>query len=202
MRVDDVFERVRIARRFPAVDALGANDVAAVERRDFQPVERADDHRAQVVETDVVDQEPQQVAHRHVAVVLRAELAEDRVGLIHVLFALEQFFVGRAHVAGAGRADRDHVVEAERFGLRVGARVEHARDVAIDVVDDRGAAARRRGEFDQFDAELLGQQHRRVEEFLARLFGDAAREEAVALAHSREWVSCANRVPALREEVW
>ena len=52
------------------------------------------------------------------------------------------------------------VVQAERFGLRVGAGVEHARDVAVHVVDDRGAAARRRGELDQFDAELVGKQHR------------------------------------------
>ena len=173
---------MRVARRLPAVDGLGPDDVAAVERRDFQPVERVDDHRAQLVETDVVDQQPQQMAHRHAAVVLGAELAQDRVGLAHVLFALEQLFVRRAHVAGAGRADRDHVVEAERFGLRVGAGVEHARDVAVGVVEDRGAAARGRGELDQLDAELVGEEHRRVEQFLARLFGDAAGEEAVALA--------------------
>ena len=128
------------------------------------------------------------MANRHVARVLGAELAEDRIGLTHLLFALEQFFVGRAHVAGARRADRDHVVEAEGFGLRVRAGVEHARDVAVDVVDDRGAAARRRGEFDQLDAELVGQKHRRVEEFFARLFGHAAGEEPVALAISRERV--------------
>ena len=124
------------------------------------------------------------MAHRHVAFVLRAELAEDRVGLAHVRFALEQFFVRRAHVAGARRADRDHVVEAERFGLRVRAGVEHARDVAVRVVEDRGAAARCRGQLDELDAEFVGQQHRRVEELFARFFGDAAREKPV-LAHLR-----------------
>ena len=81
------------------------------------------------------------MAHHHRAVVLGAELAEDRVGLTHVTFVLEQFLVGRAHVPGAGRADGDHVVEAERLGLRVGAGIEHARDVAVGVVEHRGAAA-------------------------------------------------------------
>jgi hypothetical protein len=116
--------------------------VAAVERRDFQTVERVDDHFLEFVEADVVDEQPQQVAHHHAAVVLRAELPEDRVRLAHVGFGLEQLFVRRAHVAGAGRADRDHVVEAERFRLRVRAGVEDAGDVAVRVVEHRGAAAR------------------------------------------------------------
>ena len=136
------------------------------------------------------------MAHHHAAVVLGAELAEDRVGLAHVRRGLEQLFVRRAHVAGAGRADRDHVVETERFGLRVGAGVEDARDVAVRVVEDRGAAARGGGELDQLDAELLGEEHRRGEELLARFFGDAAREEAV-LAHLRR-LGVALRSPALQ----
>jgi hypothetical protein len=45
-------------------------------------------------------------------------------------------------------------------------------------------AARRGGQLDQLDSEPVGEEHRRVEQLLARLFGDAAWEEPV-LAHLR-----------------
>src|SRR5581483_271598 len=59
-------------------------------------------------------------------------------------------------------------------------------DVAVRVVQHRRAAARRGSQLDELDPELVGQEHRRVEQLLARLFRDAAREEPV-LAHLRRF---------------
>ena len=115
--------------------------MAAVERRDFQTVERLDDHLLDLIESDVIDEQPEQMTDRDAAFVLCAELAQDRIGLRHVRFGFEQLFICRAHVAGARRADRDHIIEAESFGLRVRARVEHARDVAVGIVEHRCTAA-------------------------------------------------------------
>src|SRR5271155_401957 len=172
---------MRIACRLPTVHGLGPDDVATVERCDFQAVERIDDHLRERVEPDVVDEQPKQVADRDRALVRSVELTEDGVRLLELVLFFEQFFVGRTHVAGAGRADRDDVVKAEGLRLRVGARIEYARHVAVDVVEHRSSAARSCREFDQFDAEFVGQEQCRIEELRTGLFGDAAREEAVTL---------------------
>jgi len=123
--------------------------------------------------------QPQQVAHHHRAVVLRTELAEDRVGLPMWPSSSSSSLFARAH--GPVQVEQIVItsVQAERLGLRIGCApsepVAMSRFVSLSTRRRRSTTPA--GNSTSSMPSLSARSIVELKQLLARLFGDAAREE-------------------------
>src|SRR5215207_7523644 len=173
--VDDLME-VGVAR-VVAVDAEAVarpDDVAAVERPDAQVAQRALDARAQLVEADLLDQDPEQVLVLDALLVAQALAVQVAVDQLAVLARGVQALLALALRPLAGRADVHHHRAVGLLGQREGAGVERVGELLVVLGDHARAAARRAVEPDELEVQQRGDLgHRAVQ-----LGGEAARDAA------------------------
>jgi hypothetical protein len=175
-RVDHLMQVV-VARTL-GVDAEAlarAHDVAAVEGADAEVGERPAHLRAQRVEADLLDEQPQEVLVGESLLVAEALGRERGVDVGAVLGVRVEALLALALGALAGGADVHHQLGAvDLLGEREGARVERVGELLVVLGDHAGAGAARAVELHQLDVEQwrdLG--HRAVQ-----LGGEAAADAA------------------------
>jgi hypothetical protein len=166
-RLDD-HAQVAVARALGGVDAEAvdrAHDVAAIEGADLEVGQRPADPRAQLVEADLLDQEPEEVLVGQALLVVQALGGEVLVDVRPVLGVGVQALLALALCALAGRADVHHQLGVlDALGQREGPGVERVGQLLVVLGDDAGAAARGPVELDELDVEQRSDlRHRAVE---------------------------------------
>ena len=176
-RLDDL-RQVGVARAFDGVDAQavdGAHDVAAVERADLEVGQGAPDPRAQLVEADLLDQQPQEVLVGQALLVRQALGRQRLVDVGAVLGVGIEALLALALRALTGRADVHHQLGAvDALGQGEGAGVQRVGQLLVVLGDHARAGAARAVELDELDVE----QRRDLGHRAVQLGGEAAAHAA------------------------
>ena len=110
-------------------DLRGPEDIAAVERRNLEARERPLNHGLELLDPEVLEQDPEQVLDLHRSLILQPLFRQVfPVDLVSIRGIRDQAVVGLGHHALAGAAYR-HDREAEFFGLSKRSRIDGICDV-------------------------------------------------------------------------
>ena len=165
--LDDPLERPRPVRILEAHDLRRAQDLAAVERRDLQPLQPAVRDLLQPLVAVALGDLPEEVPHLDVAGVRRnAHGREVLVDAGEQLGVALEHEVRLAQVERADVADRHEHLAAGRLGVGEDPRVEVEVVVRLRLVDVAGAAAGDRLELHELEPDHRRERLRRAVELL------------------------------------
>ena len=153
------------------------DDVATVERRYLQLVQRPRHQSTQPVQPVVFNQDPQQVLGFAVPAVLQTLFGEVRVDLRQILRVAHPV-IRLGHHPLAGAADGEYG-QTHLLGLGEIAGIQRVAEKLVLLLDDSGARTRPAGYLFQFDAHAVAHHARCRVEFGCATLRNAAREKGV-----------------------